>query len=169
MDEFIDSIAYVLPAIVTGFVAFYMFNSFLQQQNHQQKLAVLADKKKETLPIKLQAYERMLLFCDRINPMKLLIRVTPISENVDDYEQLLIANINQEFEHNFVQQIYISDECWTAITACKRAIVSKIKKMAASADTAKSLRENILIEYSNNTSPTETAIEFIKSDVRKLL
>ncbi|WP_405566686.1 hypothetical protein [Polaribacter sp. Asnod6-C07] len=168
-DKILESIAYILPAAVTGFVAYYMFNGFLKQQNTEKKLAIMAEKKKESLPIKLQAYERMLLFCERINPVKMLVRIKPISENTSDYLQLLIANIDQEFEHNLVQQIYISDEAWTAIIATKRAIINKLQQAAETSNSANNFRENVLIDYSKTLPPTETAISFIKSEVKKLL
>ena len=168
-DKILESIAYILPAAVTGFVAYYMFNGFLKQQNTEKKLAIMAEKKKESLPIKLQAYERMLLFCERINPVKMLVRIKPISENTTDYLQLLIANIDQEFEHNLVQQIYISDEAWTAIIATKRAIINKLRQAAEPSNSANDFRENVLIDYSKTLPPTETAISFIKSEVKKLL
>ncbi|MCG1036475.1 hypothetical protein [Polaribacter sargassicola] len=168
-DQLIESIAYILPAAVTGFVAYYMFNGFLNQQNSDKKMALLAEKRKDALPIKLQAYERMLLFCDRINPVKMLIRVKPISEDTNDYLQLLLANIEQEFEHNLVQQIYISNETWTAIVATKNAIINKLKQVAESSNSANDLRENVLIDYSKILPPTETAISFIKNEVRKIL
>lgn len=168
-DKILESIAYILPAAVTGFVAYYMFNGFLKQQNTEKKLALMAEKKKASLPIKLQAYERMLLFCERINPVKMLVRIKPISENTSDYLQLLIANIEQEFEHNLVQQIYISDEAWTAIIATKRAIINKLQQAAETSNSANDFRENVLIDYSKTLPPTETAISFIKSEVKKLL
>lgn len=168
-DKILESIAYILPAAVTGFVAYYMFNGFLKQQNIEKKLALMAEKKKESLPIKLQAYERMLLFCERINPVKMLVRIKPISENTSDYLQLLIANIDQEFEHNLVQQIYISDEAWTAIVAAKQAVINKLKHVTEASNSANNLRKNILLEYSKTLPPTETAIAFIKNQVRKLL
>ena len=168
-DKILESIAYILPAVVTGFVAYYMFNGFLKQQNTERKLALMAEKKKESLPIKLQAYERMLLFCERINPVKMLVRIKPISENTSDYLQLLIANIDQEFEHNLVQQIYISDEAWTAVIATKRAIINKLQQSAETSNSANDFRENVLIDYSKTLPPTETAISFIKSEVKKLL
>ncbi|APZ47210.1 hypothetical protein BW723_13360 [Polaribacter reichenbachii] len=168
-DKILESIAYILPAAVTGFVAYYMFNGFLKQQNTEKKLALMAEKKKESLPIKLQAYERMLLFCERINPVKMLVRIKPISENTSDYLKLLIANIDQEFEHNLVQQIYISDEVWTAIIATKRAIINKLQQSAETANSANDFRENVLIDYSKTLPPTETAISFIKNEVKKLL
>lgn len=168
-DKILESIAYILPAAVTGFVAYYMFNGFINTKVSEKKLELLAQQKKEALPIKLQAYERLLLFCDRINPIKMLMRVPPISTNTNDYLQLLIANIEQEFEHNLVQQIYISEETWTAIYAAKNAVINKLKQVAENSSSANDLRENVLIDYSKTTPPTETAIDFIKNEVRKLL
>ncbi|QTD37850.1 hypothetical protein JL193_00620 [Polaribacter batillariae] len=168
-DKILESIAYILPAAVTGFVAYYMFNGFINNKNTEKKLELLAQQKKEALPIKLQAYERLLLFCDRINPIKMLMRVPPISTNTNDYLQLLIANIEQEFEHNLVQQIYISEDAWTAIYAAKNAVINKLKQVAENATSANDLRENVLIDYSKSVPPTETAIDFIKNEVKKLL
>jgi hypothetical protein len=165
----LESIGYILPATVTGIVAYYMFNGFLKYQNSEKQLELLAQKKKDSLPIKLQAYERMLLFCERINPVKMLLRIKPISDQTDDYLQLLIANIEQEFEHNLVQQIYLSNDTWLAVVAAKNAIINKLKQVAETSNSANSLRENVLIDYSKIVPPTETAIAFIKNEVRKLL
>ena len=168
-DKILESIAYILPAAVTGFVAYYMFNGFLQHKNSEKKLELFTQKKKDSLPIKLQAYERLLLFCERINPVKMLVRIQPLSNNTQEYLQLLIGNIEQEFEHNLVQQLYISDDSWTAIYASKSAIINKLKQVAEISNSANDLRENVLIEYSKTIPPTETAVAFIKNEVKKLL
>ena len=168
-DKIFESIAYILPAAVTGFVAYYMFNGFIKSQNSERKLEILAAKRKDSLPIKLQAYERLLLFCERINPVKMLLRIQPLSTETNEYLQLLIANIEQEFEHNLVQQIYISDDSWTAIYAAKSAVINKLKQVAENSSSANELRENVLIDYSKTLPPTETAIAFIKNEVKKLL
>ncbi|WP_299049333.1 hypothetical protein [uncultured Polaribacter sp.] len=168
-DKFLESIAYILPAIVTGFVAYYMFSSFINQQNAEKKMELLYNRKKDALPIKLQAYERMLLFCERINPAKIVVRIKPISETTDDYLQLLINNIEQEFEHNLVQQIYISSNTWTAILGAKNATLNKLKQVAETSNSANDFRENILIDYSKILPPTDVAVDFIKSEVKNLL
>lgn len=168
-DKIVESIGYVLPAIVTGLVGYFMFKGTLKQQNSDKKLALVLERKKEALPIKLQAYERMLLFCERMNPVKMLVRIKPLSENTQDYLQLLIANLTQEFEHNLVQQIYISDASWTAILATKNAIIMKLKEIAEKSDSASELRESVIIYYTKIIPPTETAISFIKNEVRKIM
>lgn len=168
-DKIIEGLLYTLPAVVTGAVAFYIFNGFLKQNTQEKKLELLADKKKDSLPIKLQAYERMLLFCERINPVKMLLRVKPIGDSKENYLQLLIANIEQEFEHNMVQQIYITDQCWKVIIASKAAVINKLKQVAENSNSASDLRENVLLDYSKALPPTDTAITFIKTEVKKLL
>ena len=146
-----------------------MFKGFIHQQSSVKELELLAQKKKESLPIKLQAYERLLLFCERINPVKMMVRIQPLSSNTSEYLRLLIGNIEQEFEHNLVQQIYISNDSWTAILATKNAIINKLKKVAETSNSANDLRENVLIDYSKTLPPTDTAISFIKNEVKKLL
>jgi hypothetical protein len=168
-DKLTESIAYTLPAVVLGLVVWYVLKSFLSQQTQEKKYAILAEKKKESLPVQLQAYERMLLFCERINPIKMLVRIKPISNNVNDYLQLLINNIEQEFEHNLVQQLYVSKETWMAIIAAKTAVTNKLKQVAETSNSANDLRENVLIDYSKILPPTATAIDFIKSEVKQLL
>jgi len=168
-DKIIESIGYLLPATVTGYIAYYMFNRFLSKTEGYTSATILAKKNKDVLAIKIQAYERMLLFSDRINPAKILVRIPPISEDTKEYLQLLMGTIEQEFEHNLVQQMYVSTDAWTAVVATKNAVLMKLKQAAESTSNANALRETVLIDYSKSISPTETAIAIIKNDVKKLL
>lgn len=163
---FLEITAFIL---ILGFIGFYFFNLQIKSQNSQKKMDVFADRKKEALPIKLQAHERMLLFCERINPIKMLIRIKPISDNTNDYLQLILQNIEQEFEHNLVQQIYLSDECWNVIIASKTAVIKKLKTVAQSSENAQQFRENMMLAYKNSVPATDTAIAFIKADVKKII
>ncbi len=168
-DKIFESLAYAVPAIVTGAVAYFIFTGFLKQGNQEKKLELLADKKKESLPIRLQAYERMLLFCERINPIKLLLRVKPIGNSTTDYLQLLLASIEQEFEHNMVQQLYISDECWNVIIASKSAVINTLKQVAETSESASYFRENVFLEYSKKEPQTNTGVAFLKNEVKKMI
>ncbi|WBX75378.1 hypothetical protein PG911_12005 [Tenacibaculum ovolyticum] len=168
-SKIIESLAYILPALVTGGVAYFILGAFIKQDNNEKKFEALVNKKRESLPVKLQAYERLLLFCERINPTKLLLRVNPIGDDTSNYLQLLIANIEQEYEHNMVQQLYVSEDSWKAIIAAKLTIISKLRKTAETAETAKDLREMVLIDYSQSENPTQTSIAYLKQAVKKLI
>ena len=99
----------------------------------------------------------------------MFVWVKPLSDNTHEYLQLLIASLEQEFEHNLVQQIYISDDSWTAILATKNTIINKLKQLSETSNSANELRENVIIFYSKSLPPTDTAISFIKNDVKNLL
>ena len=168
-ETIIQAMAYTLPAIVTGGVAYFMFGALIKQDNGDKKFESLLAKKRESLPVRLQAYERLLLFCERINPTKLVVRINPIGEDSNSYLHLLINNIEQEFEHNLVQQLYISEEVWQAVLASKFAITNKLHQLANESMEAKELREKVLVEYSKTESPTETAVAILKQKVKKLI
>jgi len=168
-DKILEGIGYAIPALVTGAVAYFVMSSLRNQDTSEKKLELLAQKKKEALPVKLQAYERMLLFCERINPIKLLLRVKPIGDTTEDYLQLLLASIEQEYDHNMVQQLYITDECWNVIIASKSAVINKLKQVANTSSSASDFRENVLLDYSKKAPPTDTAVAFLKNEVKKMI
>jgi hypothetical protein len=119
------------------------------------------------MPLRLQAYERMALFLERINPNKLIVRIIPKSSNKEDYESLLVATIEQEYEHNLSQQIYMTDECWGIISAAKNATIQLIRKasLLEKTDTANKLREVVLTEMMERRAPSDAALSYIKQEV----
>ena len=122
------------------------------------------------MPQRLQALERMTLFLERINPGSLLIRVKPYNDSKHDYENLLIQQIESEFEHNLAQQIYVSDKCWGAIKATKNATISLIRQtnMSDKVDSPDKLREVILSDLVDRKAPSETGLAFLKNEVKEL-
>lgn len=164
----IDLLFYLLPALITGLIAYYFFNMHTKNEEGRRRFLLLKDNQKTALPLRLQAYERMALFLERINPTKLLLRVSPTSADKETYEILLINTIEQEFDHNISQQIYISDECWNVIKASKNSTIQLIRKAGASADTANKLRENVLSALIDKQPPSNTALGYIKKEVGSL-
>jgi len=169
-EKIIDFFLYIVPAVVTGVLAFYFFKQFVRNEDNRRNFLVRKELEKHALPIRLQAYERMALFLERITPAKLLVRTNPKSSNKENYESLLIATIEQEFEHNLSQQIYLSDECWSIISASKNATIQLIRKasLLPKTDSANKLREVILTEMMEKRPPSDAALSFIKNEVSEL-
>lgn len=170
-DKLIELGFYTLPAIVTGFVALYSFKTFSKNDEQRRRFMLMRENQKQALPLKLQAYERLSLLLERIEPSKLLIRVAPINNNKNDYQNLLTHHIEQEFEHNLTQQIYISNECWTMIVTAKNSIIQNIRKTALNNDIADAdkLRETILSNLFEVESVSKLALEYLKSEVKEFL
>jgi hypothetical protein len=165
--KLIELLSYTLPAVITGAVAYYFFDLHTKNEEGRRRYLLSKEVQKDALPIRLQAFERMTLYLERINPAKLLIRITPISEDKNDYENYVIAQIEQEFEHNLTQQIYMSDECWTIIVTAKNATIQMIRKanFSDSVDNANKLREVILNDLMDKQSPSNAALAYIKNEV----
>lgn len=169
-QQLINLLMYTLPALITGTIAYLFFKEHVSNENNRRSFLINKDLQKESFPLRLQAYERMALFSERINPSKLLIRVKPLSSNKDDYEALLIANIEQEFEHNLSQQIYVSNECWSIITTTKNTTIQLIRtaNMNEKTDTAEKLQEVILTALMDKETPSSVALSYIRNEVSKL-
>lgn len=169
-DYFLQLLFYLLPAVVVGLVAFYFFNLHTRNEEQRRRFLLHKENQKQALPLRLQAYERMTLFLERITPANLLIRVKPVSQKKEEYASRLIKTIEQEFEHNLAQQIYLTEECWNVIKASKNAIISNIRKTAAREDLEDSnqLRQEILSALLNEESPSRTGLSYIKREVKSL-
>jgi hypothetical protein len=168
--KIIEILAYTIPSLITGGVAYFLFDSYFKDQQNTRKWLLQKDNRKDTLPLRLQAYERMTLFVERINPSQLLVRIAPISDEKNEYANYVIAQIEQEFEHNLTQQIYISDECWSIITTAKNATIQMIRLGTKSekVSDANQLREVILTDLLEKQSPSSAALAFIKNEVGQL-
>lgn len=163
----IDLFLFAIPSLITGLIAYYFFKEHTKNEDGRRRFLLKKDMQVNAMPLRLQAYERMALFLERITPSKLLVRTTPISSNKEDYESLLIQNIEQEFEHNLSQQIYVSDKCWSVISAAKNATIQLIRKasLLEKTDTANKLREVVLTEMMERRAPSDAALSFIKDEV----
>ena len=166
----IEIVSYTFPSIITGFVAYNFFNLYIKTEESRRNPKLQEGSQNDLASLRLQAYERMTLFMERINPSQLLVRITPISDDKNDYQNYVIAQIDQEFEHNLTQQIYVSDECWSIITTAKNSTIQMIMLAAKSekVNDASQLREHILENLFEKQSPSSTALAFIKNEVREL-
>jgi hypothetical protein len=167
-SKIIEILAYTLPSVITGAVAYYFFDLHTKNEEGRRRFLLNKEMQKNALPLRLQAYERMALYMERISPANLLIRIQPVSDDKYLYESLVIAQIEQEFEHNLTQQIYMTDDCWRLISTAKNATIQMIR-MAAKQEkitTANDLRELIFSELNNKQSPSAAALAYIKNEVQ---
>lgn len=169
-EQILGLMVYCIPALVTGVIAFLFFREHTDNENNRRNFILKESIQKESLPIRLQAYERLTLFLERISPQNLLKRVSPISQEVEDYKSLLIQTVEQEYEHNLSQQIYVSDPCWRIVSAAKNStiqtIVSFKNKDVSIANDIRPLLLDILL---NNEVTAEMALNFLNEEVSILL
>ena len=170
INKIIEVLAFTLPAVVTGLLAMYFFKTQVSSDDKRRNYLIRKEGQKIALPLRLQAYERLTIFLERISPSKLLLRVKPAGKDVEKYAQKLIEVIEQEFDHNLAQQIYVSDTAWKAVKTSKSVMV-KIIRSAVEKEEVKepaALQEEIMKATLKNEGPTQAALAFLRLEVQKL-
>lgn len=168
--EILNYLAYFLPAVIVAAMAYHFFKVHYQDEENRRRHVIRKETISEILPLRLQAYERMTLFLERIEPNKILIRIKPTNDNLLDYQSLLISAIEQEYEHNLTQQIYISKEAWSLIVTAKNTTIQIIRNMVKENNIAhpNKFREELLGKYFNTLAPSQQAILYLKDEVSQL-
>lgn len=172
MDDFIDLLKIVLPAGLVLYGAYVLVKSFLDKQLEANRLDQHKEVVKETLPLRLQAYERVLIFLERSMPNNLIVRLNDNSYNVYQLQSVLVREVREEYNHNLSQQVYMSDEAWNLVRKAMEEVIALINnsahgldKEAPSIELAKKIFENVLASEDDINS---LALKFIKKEVRQL-
>ncbi len=171
MADFFQMFNYVLPAVIVFLTAWYILREFFKQEERKRHLGLLEEKQKLSLPVRLQAYERIVLFLERISPGNLVMRVHKAEMNVKQFQQMLIKTIRDEYDHNLSQQLYVSHEAWELVKSAKEEMVRQINISAAKQDENAPAAElsKSLLEMSIDKLATRKALNYIKTEARKIL
>jgi len=172
MDEILDILKYLLSGIVVFGTAFYILKLYLDSEQKRKMLDNKSLRDNIIIPLRLQAYERLILFLERISFNNLLARVYDDGLNVIEFRTLLVENIKKEFEHNLSQQLYVSSVAWNMVVTAKENVIKIINTSSAELDEkadSKQLFQKIIENTIDNKKDlTIEAIEFIKNEVRRL-
>ena len=129
------------------------------------------EKEKKILGLRLQAYERVALFLERINPVNIIPRILQPGQTVNKLEILLVNSIREEFEHNMSQQLYISDKAWEMVKMGKEDIIKLISTSAAGLDKkapGSDLAKEILTKgFDNEINSINAALINLKKEMQK--
>jgi hypothetical protein len=102
----------------------------LHRDAENRRLEVMKTTNKAIIPIRLQAYERMSLFCSRIEIGQLVSNTnTNPTIPAELYKSQLIISVEEEFNHNITQQIYMTDELWNIILLAKKEVTQIFEKL----------------------------------------
>lgn len=125
------------------------------------------DTAKTILSLKLLAYERIILFIERMKPDSLVPRTLSTSLTCKEYQLLLIGEIRREFEYNISQQLYVSENTWTVTVNFKDNIITLINSASADCkpeNPAGELARKILEQYIASDLKADRILKMIKSD-----
>ncbi|MDD4820423.1 MAG: hypothetical protein PHD21_06280 [Flavobacteriales bacterium] len=169
LDLLFELLKYIVPMLFIGAFMWYLFKKYTDAEEKRQVRLEEKRTQSEASPIRFQAYERMTLLLERMSMHSLVSRVRPYNDSLADYARLLADHIEQEYEYNISQQVYISDTAWQMVREARKSMQSLINQVIKES-AAKSIPEaqKALLEYDEaHVLPTEEAMDFIKNEIRK--
>jgi hypothetical protein len=120
----------LVPAAVVLYAMFLVVKSFTQKEIEMKRLEVRSRSIETILPARLQAYERITLFLERISPQNLLVRLSDPTYSARDFHKLLLDELRNEYNHNVSQQVYMSEDVWNLVRNAKEDLLVMINEAA---------------------------------------
>ena len=172
MELFVNLLVALIPATAVLVVVYL----FLKKQGQKEIASLSLQLKKERhryfLEPRVEAYQRIVLLLERINPHSIVMRVHNPKDSAKKMQSKILDAIRQEFDHNVAQQIFISPKAWDLVKKSKEETVKIINIAANQMDddaTATALSSKIFEIVSEvGELPTEIAIKFLKEELHKL-
>ena len=172
MNSLLEILKYVLPALVVLATAYYLLRLFFENEQKKRDKDIKMAGYKLVTPIRLQAYERLVLFLERISPESLVMRVHQSDLTVIQLQTMMLKTVREEFEHNLSQQVYISSKAWELIRTAREEIIKLVNTAAAKVNenaTSTHLCQKIFeLSLSENQSVNKKALEFLKNEIREV-
>lgn len=130
MSDYSTLLLVIAPALLVALSSYMIIKRMLAGEASRKNAELLIESRKITVPMRLQAYERLVLFLERISPESLILRVRKSNMKNQDLQVALLSAIRTEFEHNLSQQLYVSITVWQAVKSAKETVVSMVNEVA---------------------------------------
>lgn len=174
-----DKLAYyeilllTIPVIVLFLAIYLLFRQFFQNQLKLQMAQAGRSNGDSIVRLKLHAYERLMLFCERIEIKNLIGRLHQSNMKARDLKAALIVTVHQEFEYNLSQQLYVSGQLWQIVELAKSQMIEIITHVGATVkdDAPASDLSNTLLAYfeTQKQNPVQTAKAAIRQESKLIL
>ena len=167
-----EILKYTLPALFVFLATYLVMSKMVKSEQLRLKAENVLNNQKYITPIRLQAYERMVLLLERISPQSLIMRTQRQNITNQELQSSLLKTIRSEFEHNMAHQLYISDKAWEMVRMAKEDCIKFINQTALqtkpdgnSLQLCKLILENTM---DRDLDPTTKAINYLKEEIRTL-
>jgi flagellar biosynthesis protein FlhB len=171
VETFIEILKYIVPMVVVFAFIYFVIHNYLDQLVNLKQAEVRQQTSSTVLNIRLQSYERMVLYLDRITPSSLIQRMHKTGMSARLLHTEMLKTIRSEFEHNIAQQIYMSNASWELVKSAKEetiklvnAAFNKVGENGVGIDMCKILLEIIM---NVDKLPTQIAVDYLKKEIRQ--
>lgn len=126
MEALIEFGKIIIPAGLVLYAMYLIVKSFINSELDKKRIEVRGQSIETILPNRLHAFERVILFLERISPNNLIVRLNNGNYTAKEFQQILLNEIREEYNHNVSQQLYMSEEVWELVKSAKEDLIVTI-------------------------------------------
>ncbi|MEE4214606.1 MAG: hypothetical protein V2I34_06035 [Bacteroidales bacterium] len=168
-----DILLVTIPALLVLLTAYFLIRKTVENDREKRRHEIILQNSRTITPVRLQAYERLTLFLERISMESLIMRTHKQEMNAKKLQSALLATIRSEYDHNLAQQIYVSPQAWEVIKSARsntikiiNTVTEKIPPTASSSDLSRNLLETVM---EMDQEPARVALDFLKKEISSML
>lgn len=172
MSDFTEILKYVLPSLVVLIAVLYLAAKYFDAEQRKLRHQEVLNNQNMITPLRLQAYERTVIFLERISPESLIMRVNKPGYTCQQLQTEMLNTIRSEYEHNLSQQIYVSNAAWEMTKSARAQTIqlinmtaSKLKQDSPAIQLSKALLESVMGQEKEICAD---AIRAIKKEISQL-
>jgi len=171
MDIVLNILQFTIPALLVLLATYFTQRQLLKGESQRRRTELLRVYSSAITPVRLQAYERLTLFLERIAPDQLVMRIPCNQLMSKQFQSDLLETIRQEYEHNLSQQLYVGNDVWIMVQHAKESMVQLVNTCAAQLNAEESgirLATLLLDTYhAVDETPIHIAIDLLKKEMNE--
>lgn len=173
MEVISELLKITIPALLVMLVTWLVMRQMIKNDQDKRRQELVLQSGKTILPIRLQAYERIVLFLERISLESMLLRVSSPGMSASQLHSAMLTTIRSEFEHNLSQQIYMSPQAWEVVRNARSNMIKiinseyeKTTEKGTAIDLSRRLLDTIV---QMEKEPTRAAIDYLKGEIGRMI
>lgn len=169
--NFYNAIFILIIIAIVAFVCYSIFKRWLKHREREWAFIMRQDNNKSMAPLRITAYERIVVMLERITPQSMVMRYNLSTSSAAFLQMELIKALREEFDHNVSLQMYVSQESWDKVKRAKEETAELIKvaftRVRPEATAMEFSREILKLEATVGNSAIREALLSIRHEMSK--
>lgn len=169
--EALDVVKALIPAVLVLITTVVIQRQLARRKLAEDRQTLRLQAFSSVMPLKMAAYERATLYLTRLQPDAILRRYEPTDHQAGEMARLILKEIKEEYDHNAVQQLYISDRAWAQVVMARNAVadlvirgVEGVNEKASGTELAQKMADRMK-DWENH--PVEAALAALRAEISR--
>lgn len=171
MEHFFSVLLKIFGFIAVIVIVIILFNIWLKHKERSWAFLLKQDNNKALAPLRISAYERIVVMLERIAPQSLVMRHNTGNASAASMQMEMIRSLREEFDHNISLQMYVSQECWEKVKRAKEETSELVKvaftRVKPDSSSLELSREILQLEAKVGNSAIREALLGIRIEMQK--